>query len=233
MDKKKVLELIKLEVLSCLNEKDKEVYEDFKLSNDDFPWKELGEYQHLVSLIPSILEIKYPANDLKDKTALKLYNIREEIKAKIEAKKAIEVPAEPVSEEIVLEEEPLVEEKSGFWGNNESEEKVLVEAEEGININSDKNVPGQGSPFKIKSNFKEKTGIDTFLQDSKTETESNTVLKTSPDKDLIEKTIREYLKSHVIGEIELLKKSIKTNKILSMIFFIVSLILILALYFLK
>ena len=37
---------------------------------------------------------------IKDKTAMKLYNIRDEIKAKIEAKKALETIVVPVEEKL-------------------------------------------------------------------------------------------------------------------------------------
>lgn len=245
MDRKKVLELIKLDVLSCLNEKDKEAYEGFKLNHDDFPWKDLGDYQHLVALIPSILEIKYPESDLKDKTALKLYNIREEIKAKIEAKKAAEVPVEPISEEIAVSDKSLfeqnedfkaapgTEDKAEFETHIEVEEKELFDSEEGLQINKEETLTSKDSPFKIKSNLKEKSKFDTLLQDFKPGTETNISSKASVDKDLIEKIVKEQFKLQVNGEFELLKKSIKTSKILSFVFFIVSLILILALYFLK
>lgn len=245
MDRKKMLELIKLDVLSCLNEKDKEAYEAFKLNHDDFPWKDLGDYQHLVAFIPSILEIKYPESDLKDKTALKLFNIREEIKAKIEAKKAVEIPAEPISEEIAVSDKSLFEQNEDFQAVSgtedkaelethiEVEENVLFDSEEGLQINKEETLTSKDTPFKIKSNLKEKSKFDTLLQDFKTDIEPNIASKPSVtiDKDLIEKIVKEQFKLQVNGEFELLKKSIKTSKILSFVFFIISLILILALYF--
>ena len=245
MEKKKALELIKLEVLGCLSKQDKEVFEGMKLNTDDFPWKELGDYQHLVTLIPSTLEIIYPASDQKDKTALKLYNIRDEIKAKIEAKKASEISAKQVEQEIIIEEKPLVDEGLDFQLNSESqkkpefepgieiEEKVLVQTEEGIQITDGKTLLNQESPFKIKSNFKEKAETGNLIQDFKIDTESNVTVKQPTEKDLVEKLVKEYFKSHFDGELELLKNRTKTNRILSLIFFIVSVILIIALYFFK
>jgi len=219
MDKKKGLELIKLEVLGCLNEKDMESLKILKESNDDFPWKELADYQNLVALIPLALEMKYPASELKDKTAMKLYNIRDEIKAKIEAKKAQEISSKPVEEEPQLEE--LVEMEEIV----EVEEKVFAEAEEGVNINADES-------FRLVSNFKEKNESKNLIKETHDSADVH-VLKSAPEKDVIEKITRDYIKTHIEKEIDWLNQSVKKNKILSFILFLITLILIGALYFIK
>ena len=131
MDKKKSLDLIKLEVLGCLNDKDKESLQAMKAEGEEFPWKVLGDYQNLIANLPLALELKYPASDIKDKTATKLYNIRDQIKAKVEAKKALEMPAQPVEEEI-SESEGIIEVSENFEENTtteqiEVEEKVFAE----------------------------------------------------------------------------------------------------------
>ena len=69
-DKKKSLDLIKLEVLGCLTDKDKDNLQSLKAAGDEFPWKELGDFQNLLAFLPLTLELKYPATDLKDKTAI-------------------------------------------------------------------------------------------------------------------------------------------------------------------
>jgi hypothetical protein len=98
MEKKKLIELIKLEVLDCLNKADEETLRLSKEVDSDFPWKELGEYQNLAALLPVALPIEFPVSELKDKVALKLYNMRDEIKAKLDAKK---IPEEiPVLQEV-------------------------------------------------------------------------------------------------------------------------------------
>ena len=60
MDKKKSLDLIKLEVLGCLNEKDRENLLAMKAEVVDFPWKELGDYQNLSSLFQYHLSLNTP-----------------------------------------------------------------------------------------------------------------------------------------------------------------------------
>jgi len=227
MDKKKCLELIKLEVLGCLNETDTESLKIMKEKNDDFPWKELSDYQNLVALIPSALEMKYPASELKDKTAMKLYNIRDEIKAKIDAKKALEIPSLPVEEQLESEEKFVIEEKV------EVEEKIFAEAEEGFHINTDEPLtPGKDESFRIVSNFKEKNESKNLTSETHGNTDVS-VSKTAPEKDVIEKITRDYINTHMESEIDLLNQGIKKNKILSFIFFLITLILIGALYFIK
>jgi len=223
MDKKKGLELIKLEVLGCLNEKDKESLKILRESSEDFPFKELADYQNLVALIPSALEMKYPAGELKDKTAMKLYNLRDEIEAKIDAKKAKEMPPplEPVENELEFEEKVEVE------------EKVFAEAEDGFHISSDEPITiSHDESFRIVDNVKEKEETRNLINETPDKTDTS-VLKTEPEKDVIEKVTRDYIKAHFENELNLLNQSIKKNRILSFVFFFITLILIGALYFIK
>jgi len=235
MDKKKSLDLIKLEVLGCLNDKDKESLEAMKTEGDEFPWKVLGDYQNLIAHLPLALELKYPASDIKDKTATKLYNIKDQIKAKVEAKKALEMPAQPIEE--ISEPEESIEVSENFEENVTSEqieveEKVFAEVEEGIHLNADESTPSNDEPVKFVSNFKEKSEPENLPRQI-SEIETKEPLKTVVDKDIIEKVTRDYIKSHMEREIESLSKSVKKNKLLSFILFAISLILIVALYFIK
>lgn len=235
MDKKKSLDLIKLEVLGCLNEKDRENLLAMKAEVVDFPWKVLGDYQNLIANLPLVLELKYPASDLKDKTAVKLYNIREQIKAKVDAKKVQLVPAELV--EVISEPEESIELQENFEENVtaeqfEVEEKVFAEVEEGINYNVDEISVGKEEPVKFVSKFKEKSEPENLFRRA-AEFEAKEPLKTVVDKDVIEKVVRDYIKTHLEPQIGALNNSVKKNKILSFILFVVSLVLILAIYFIK
>lgn len=213
MEKKKGIDLIKLEVLGCINEKDSENLRMMKESEENFPWKELAEYQNLVSLLPSSLDIKYPDSELKDKTAMKLYNIRDEIKAKLDAKKPKEVPAAPVLEEIVEEKpvEAIVEEEIKLV----EEEKPIVEKE----------------VIKEPNDIPEKTEPEVLIR----EQESREAIVTKPglDKETVEKIMREFIKSGLRPELEKIKTDVKNNRLLSIIFFASALILILLLFFIK
>ncbi|MCW8823899.1 MAG: hypothetical protein OQK63_07415, partial [Ignavibacteriaceae bacterium] len=135
MDNKKGMELIKLEVLGCINEKDRESLLKMKEADENFPWKVLAEYQNLIALLPLTLPLIYPDSDLKDKTATKLYKIRDEIKAKLDAKKPKETPAEQVVEKKSDAKEVVLEEVA---------EEIQIKEEE-ISLDEDKSVKAQTS----------------------------------------------------------------------------------------
>ncbi|MCW8805306.1 MAG: hypothetical protein OQK56_02500 [Ignavibacteriaceae bacterium] len=236
MDKKKSLDLIKLEVLGCLNDKDKESLQAMKTESEEFPWKVLGDYQNLIAHLPLALELKYPASDIKDKTATKLYNIRDQIKAKVEAKKALEIPAQPVEEEI-FESEGNIDLKENFEENVtteqiEVEEKVFAEVEEGMQLNADETIAGQDEPVKFPSKFKENSEPENLFPQA-SEFEAKEPSKAVIDKNVVEKIARDYIKTQLDRQIESLSKTVNKNRILSFILFIISLLLILTLYFIK
>ena len=209
MDNKKGIELIKLEVLGCINEKDKESLLKMKENDENFPWKTLAEYQNLVSLLPLTLTLDYPNSDLKDKTATKLYKIRDEIKAKLDAKKPKESPA--------------VEKKS------DTKEVVLDEVTEEIQIKEEEISLDEDKSVKVQTSTPEKTFTETSKYD--TEIKSSIMPKAVPDKELVEKIIRDYFKSYIEKELNTLKQGMKKNRLLSLALFVFAIILIVVLYF--
>ena len=195
MEKKKLIELIKLEVLDCLNNADAETLRLSKEVDSDFPWKELGEYQNLAALLPVALPIEFPVSELKDKVALKLYNMRDEIKAKLDAKKTPEeVPVlQEVEEEIVEEEIQL-------------DEINIIEQEEPV------------AQVTVANKFEQKRIAEEVKADLRS--------KVTFDKELVEKTVKEYLKFHFEPELKLINAGIKRNLIISIVLYAISLILI-------
>lgn len=232
MERKKIIELIKLDVLGCLNEKNREELQSERLTAEDFPLKELADYQFVVALLPTVLEIRTPATELKDKTAMKLYNLREEIKAKIEAKKALETVAEPV--EVKLEQA----ENEEFGELIEVKEQIVVEEEVAVGAGEETQFGGLGSaiprddPFAVIDIHKERRMPDNFRQEVR-EVVETLLPKQQPDKEMIEKITRDYINSQLKREIESVNQSLKQSRMLSYIFFAVTLILIAVLFFIK
>lgn len=68
--------------LGCLDEEDLNKLEEYLKTGGDFAWQELGEFQNLASLLPSILNLETPPPQLKDKVARNLYKIRNEKRVK-------------------------------------------------------------------------------------------------------------------------------------------------------
>jgi len=230
MDKKKIVDLIKLEVLSCLSEKDNESLQSLKVEEIEFPWKELGDYQNLIALLPLSLELDHPSNELKNKTAMKLYDIRDQIKAKIDAKKAQELPevsAEEISLSVENVEEMEPEEQI------EVEEKVLVEVEEGVQFLSDELPAAKEQSPGFISDFKEQEAPENLFHQTTTDVEIKQPSKPVAEKEMIEKVVKDYIKFHMEREHESLRSNINKNKILSIVLFVISLLLIVALFIIK
>lgn len=109
-------DLISAFAFGCLDVDEQSSFLD-NLSRDQyFNWYELGEFQNLASLLPSILTIEKPGDDVKAKVAQRLYSYKDEIRAKKkrlteetiekepEIKKATEKPIPPVKEELPKQE---------------------------------------------------------------------------------------------------------------------------------
>jgi hypothetical protein len=215
MANKKSLDLIKLEVLGCINENDRENLRQMKETEEDFPWKELAEYQNLVALLPSSLTVKYPESELKDKTAMKLYNIRDEIKAKLDEKILKDAPVQTL-----VEENPLVEEQPS-----------IDAAEEEFRITGEEKIVEEREEIPVQKNIPEKTEAEILPREP--EIKETPLPKPTIDKEMVEKITREYVKSHYARELAAIQTNINTNKILTIAFFVVTLILIALLFVLK
>jgi len=204
MEKKKIVDLIKLEVLGCINPKDSEALRSAKETEAEFPWKELGDYQNLAVLLPIALKLGFPTSELKDKVAMKLYEIRDEIKAKLDAKKAQEEP-----EPLVLVEEP-----------KEVEEEEIHLEEVGTPALKEVEIP--------QVSVAERTEVKRTVEEPVARIDHR--IKAAVDKDMVERVVREYLKSNLEDHLNSLKQSISKNFILSLIFFIITLVLIVVLF---
>ncbi|MDP3684395.1 MAG: hypothetical protein Q8S01_10725, partial [Ignavibacteria bacterium] len=64
--------------LGCLEREEYDLMMEYFKSNQDYPWQELGEYQNLVALLPSFLNIESPDTRVKDMVARKLYRLRDQ-----------------------------------------------------------------------------------------------------------------------------------------------------------
>jgi hypothetical protein len=202
MENKKKIELIKLSTIGCINEDDQASLNSLLIEDENFPWKELGEFQNLVALLPSALVIEKPNWELKDKVARKLYKLRDEIKSQKEEKKPIKETAE-------------------------ASEQLIDEPEEGISVEgSEVEIKGSGL---VRAPLDEKTPAEPVVEEKPELRELKS--KAPLDKDLIEKTTKEYISSHFTNEINSIQKNTKKSFLLSLIFFIVMLLLIAFIYF--
>ncbi len=75
-------ELLQAYALGCLDREDLLSLQEFLGEGGELSWVDLGEFQNLTSLLPSILNIESPSLELKDKVARNLYKIRTEKRPK-------------------------------------------------------------------------------------------------------------------------------------------------------
>ncbi len=118
-------DLLHAYAIGCLDDEESTKLTEYLLSGGEYLWHELGEYQSLVSLLPSILEIETPAPSLKDKVARKLYRIKDQVRAK----KTAEINAEPAGNEIT---ESNSEPSNNFTPNSNDEDHAdsVIQTEE-------------------------------------------------------------------------------------------------------
>ncbi len=100
-------DLLHAYALGCLDQKELNILTEYLDTGEEFFWQELGEYQNLTALLPSILNIETPGTELKDKVARSLYRIRNEKRIKPVEEKVHKNILEEQKQIPVLSEERL------------------------------------------------------------------------------------------------------------------------------
>jgi len=127
IDEQKIVGLLQAKALSCLDPADEEDLQSYINEGHIFPWEDLGQFQNAASLLPMALELEIPDAELKDRVALRLIKLSEELRTK----KILE------EEEILKAEEDVEEfekiESPSFEPLVETEPEV-VEVQEDLDI---------------------------------------------------------------------------------------------------
>ncbi len=105
--KEQYYDLLHAYALGCLDQKELNILNEFLDTGEEYFWEELGEYQNLTALLPSILNIETPGAELKDKVARSLYKIRNERRTRPVLEKPIKITIAEQKEVPVLSEERL------------------------------------------------------------------------------------------------------------------------------
>ena len=139
IDEHKIVGMLQAKALGCLDAEENKDLQEFIDAGHVFPWDELGSYQNVASLLPLALQLELPDAELKDRVALKLiklseqlrinkileedkFEVEEELDENVEeftniSETFIEPPIEIETEETVVEEnlaEALTPEESNF-----------------------------------------------------------------------------------------------------------------------
>ena len=123
---KEYYDLLYAYTLGCLDNEELEQLKKYLDTGENFPWQELGEFQNLSSLLPSILSIESPKQEVKDKVARKLYRIRQEIKIKRDARKG----AQKKNDEVRPAEQKQAERSNESSARQKVAEQAVRKAEE-------------------------------------------------------------------------------------------------------
>jgi len=103
IDEQKVFGLLQAKALGCLDADEDKDLQSFVDDGHLFPWEDLGVYQNTASLLPLTLTLEIPDSELKDKVALKLIKISDELRSKKsleEEKQQVDQPEELIEEEV-------------------------------------------------------------------------------------------------------------------------------------
>ncbi|MDP2365990.1 MAG: hypothetical protein Q8M94_19735 [Ignavibacteria bacterium] len=103
IDEQKIISMLQAKALGCLDAEDDKELQSFIDEGHLFPWDEFGVYQNTASLLPLALQLEIPDSELKDKVALKLIKLRDELRAKKlleEEKQQVEQAEELIEEEV-------------------------------------------------------------------------------------------------------------------------------------
>ena len=232
-DKNDYYEFLYAYSLGCLDKDDLINLKNFLDSNEDYYWQELGEYQNLSSLLPSVLPVERPDPEVKDKVARKLYRIRNEIKAKRDKLKKEQKASEGKVEKAI---EPKKEETSPVEKTeNKVEDFEIVTPKEKIPdnlISVENKKEGPTDQIEKKSeesvmDFEKKPEViengDTGTT-TKTKASDSIAEEKDPSQNVIEKTnIHRHSR---IKQIEKKEKTRSRRSLLVMISFLAMLILV-------
>ena len=92
--KKEMIDLIKLDVLGCLSEADKNHFNLLKNNSSNFLWKEYGDYQNLIALISTSLTVEHPPREILEKV---IHNVESVVSGKV-SDYAVNLKPEPKKE---------------------------------------------------------------------------------------------------------------------------------------
>lgn len=82
IDEQKIIGMLQAKALGCLDAEDNNQLQEFIDGGHLFPWDEFGKFQNVASLLPLALQLELPDAELKDRVALKLIKLSEQLRVK-------------------------------------------------------------------------------------------------------------------------------------------------------
>jgi len=82
IEEQKILGMLQAKALGCLDTEDNKELQEYIDGGHLFPWDEFGKFQNVVALLPLALQLELPDAELKDRVALKLIKLSEQLRIK-------------------------------------------------------------------------------------------------------------------------------------------------------
>ena len=144
--------------LGCLNPEEHQKFLEHLDSGEELNIQALGEYQNLVSLLPTILTIENPDPQLKDNVAKKLYRLKDEIRAQRQKNKPSlnnhESKEEKKQDSSIKEPEILTSENTVFKSPSPEEYDFQNIVGETIDLSSNKKISPTRPIVPIQKNYR-------------------------------------------------------------------------------
>lgn len=211
MELNTVHKLLKAKALGCLEHSEDDELIALMENSEEFPWKELGEYQNLVSLLPLYLPIEIPGSEVKESLKIDLAELFHRLNPVVE-------------EELVIQDEIL--------SPPQLDENIPEETEQFEPVNT---------LTEVESISEEDLQEDEELKETKTEIERDSEFDPdsyseqrneffNEQKEKSEKRTRESIKK-LDDEISQLDQTVKKNFLISIGIIAVLIIIIIFIYF--
>jgi hypothetical protein len=146
--------------LGCLDNEELQRLREHFDSGEELNIQELGEFQNLASLLPSILKIENPDPQLKDNVAKKLYRLKDEIKAQRQKNKPslnIQESNGEQGQDFSLKEPEILSSENGAFKSTQAEEndvQKIVEVTNSLTSNTEVPLIHPAIPVKKNNNIK-------------------------------------------------------------------------------
>ncbi len=213
-----VKDLLQAKALGCLDSEEEEIFIKCAKEDENFPWKEYGSYQKIVSRMPALLEIEIPDQEVKDKVSQTLYDLNEKLTSEEKS-----VKEDESDEGIIIEE---LEE----GGDVESQE--IPDLKE---IGTEKKEMADSISFKkYKASEIPLPGFENLNKETFTK-QTDKPKKKSPTnftrKELKKKPVKNYSSKIPVGENHYGRNKNKLFLITAVTFLLITLLLVIFIYF--
>lgn len=206
IDEQKVIGMLQAKALNCLDQDDKSKLQDYIDAGHVFPWDELGVYQYVASLLPLTLKLETPDVELKDRVALRLIKLRDELRAK----KSLEDELLKAQETTEIIEEEIDENINEFESAEETfdESQIEVESDPEVDVETNSEIEDLSEVDPVSSEVVEDLNEplnyeeSTFNLDEVTlpDIETNNITEPEPNFDELKSEVNESTIQNLIDE---------------------------------